>query len=125
MILDTNAISAIADEDPVLIEILSSISQVFLPVIALGEYRSGILRSRHKARYETWLDDFSGDCRILDIETDTSRVYAFLVDELKQIGRLIPTNDMWIAALCRQHGLPLLSKDHHFDAVAGLQRLSW
>jgi len=37
----------------------------------------------------------------------------------------IPTNDLWIAALCRQHSLSLLSRDRHFDLVAGIKRIGW
>jgi predicted nucleic acid-binding protein len=37
----------------------------------------------------------------------------------------IPVNDLWIAALCRQHGHDLLSRDQHFDQVTGLRRISW
>jgi tRNA(fMet)-specific endonuclease VapC len=45
--------------------------------------------------------------------------------ELKRAGTPIPTNDLWIAALCRQHDLPLLSRDRHFDRVPGLRRIAW
>jgi predicted nucleic acid-binding protein len=31
----------------------------------------------------------------------------------------------WIGALGLQHRLPVLSRDEHFDAVAGLIRVSW
>lgn len=31
----------------------------------------------------------------------------------------------WIGALCRQHALPLLSRDRHFDLIKGLHRLDW
>ena len=47
--------------------------------------------------------------------------YAAINLELRQTGKPIPTNDLWIAALCRQHDLPLLSRDRHFDAVSGIQ----
>jgi len=46
-------------------------------------------------------------------------------DELKRSGRPIPGNDLWIAALARQHALPLLSRDRHFDLVPGVQRIGW
>jgi len=36
-----------------------------------------------------------------------------------------PANDLWIAALCRQHPLPLLSRDRHFDGVNGIKRIGW
>lgn len=40
-------------------------------------------------------------------------------------GRLIPTNDIWIAALARRHHTPVLSQDRHFDHVPGIQRIDW
>jgi predicted nucleic acid-binding protein len=34
-------------------------------------------------------------------------------------------NDLWIAALCLQHDLPLLTNDHGFDHIAGLTVIHW
>lgn len=51
--------------------------------------------------------------------------YAEVRSELKKAGTPIPANDGWIAALCRQHDLPLLSQDKHFDSVKGLRRVDW
>lgn len=45
--------------------------------------------------------------------------------ELKRKGEPIPTNDVWIAALCRQHSLPLLGDDQYFDLAAGIKRIGW
>ncbi|MBT3290058.1 MAG: PIN domain-containing protein, partial [Victivallales bacterium] len=45
--------------------------------------------------------------------------------ELKAAGTPIPTNDVWIAALCREHRLPLVSRDSHFAAVSALRRVVW
>jgi len=56
---------------------------------------------------------------------ETAAEYAAIRSELKQVGRPIPANDVWIAALCRQHKLPVLSKDRHFDRVKGLRRVQW
>ena len=42
MILDTNALSAFADEDKKLEPVLRRASRCALPVIVLGEYRYGI-----------------------------------------------------------------------------------
>jgi len=44
---------------------------------------------------------------------------------MKKAGTPIPSNDVWIAALCRQYALPLLSRGKHFDSVGGLQRIAW
>jgi tRNA(fMet)-specific endonuclease VapC len=125
MIVDTNALSAAADDDPAVISILARADQMALPVIVLGEYRYGIAQSRNRARYESWLTALLQDCFVLDINEPTTQCYAEITLELKRAGKPIPTNDLWIAALCRQHSLPLLSRDHHFDLIAGNTRIGW
>lgn len=125
MILDTNGLSAIADGDPGVAPILQQAAEIALPVIALGEYRYGIRQSRHRARYERWLKEALATCRLLPVDESTAGVYADIRHELKRAGRPIPGNDLWIAALARQHSLPLLSRDQHFDLVTGLTRIGW
>jgi tRNA(fMet)-specific endonuclease VapC len=125
LILDTNALSAAGEEHRGVTEILSRAQQLALPVIVIGEYRYGIAQSRYKARYGRWLEDLMADCQVLDITDDTTHHYAEIQVKLKQAGKPIPTNDLWIAALCRQFELPLLSRDRHFDSVPGIQRISW
>jgi predicted nucleic acid-binding protein len=125
MILDTNAISAAADDDPAIITLLARADQVAIPVIALGEYRYGIAQSRHQASYAEWLNGLLHDCLVLDANEPTSHYFAEIALELKQKGKPIPTNDIWIAALCKQHSLPLLSRDRHFDLVPGIKRIGW
>ena len=125
VIVDTNALSAIADERDRIREVLGTAAALAIPVIAIGEYRSGIALSRDAARYREWLDEFILASQVLEIDESTTHHYADIVLEIRRIGKPIPTNDIWIAALCRQHGLPLLSKDHHFDVVNRLQRIEW
>ena len=57
------------------------------------------------------------------VDEGTAEAYADVRDELKRSGRPIPGNDLWIAALARQHALPLLSRDRHFDFVPGIKRV--
>jgi tRNA(fMet)-specific endonuclease VapC len=125
LILDTNALSAVADEDPEIEMALRKAEFLALPVIALGEYRHGIIRSRYREEYEVWLNGLVTECRVIEITEPTTKFYAGVQNELREAGRPIPTNDVWIAALCRQHKLPLLSKDHHFDFVRGIRRIEW
>ena len=125
MILDTNALSAFADEDPAILAVLAEAEQLAIPVIVLGEYRYGIAVSRNRAGYMTWLNGLLPDCTVLDVNEETAAYYADIHHELRQAGRPIPTNDIWIAALCRQHRLSVLSQDRHFDFVTGAHRLEW
>jgi predicted nucleic acid-binding protein len=125
MIVDTNALSAAADDDPAVVAILTRAGQMAIPVIVLGEYRYGIAQSRHCATYENWLTGLLRDCAVLDINEPTTQHYAEITLELRRKGKPIPTNDLWIAALCRQHSRPLLSRDRHLDEVTGLKRIGW
>lgn len=125
MILDTNALSAAAEREPSALAVVAQAERLAVPVIVLGEYRMGIAQSRHKTVYESWLREWSAAVTVLDIDEQTTHSYAAIGVELKRKGKPIPTNDLWIAALCRQHALPLLSRDRHFDAVSGLHRIPW
>lgn len=125
MILDTNGLSALAEGDRALESILRKAAQVAIPVIVLGEFRYGIAHSRYRKQYEQWLGEFLPAFRILDVDERTTVSYSSVRTELKKAGTPIPSNDVWIAALCRQHGLPLLSRDRHFDVVSGITRLEW
>ncbi len=125
MILDTNGLSALAEGDPALEPILRKAAQMAIPVIVLGEYRYGISQSRERDRYEEWLSEHLPKFRILDIDERTAISYSAIRLELKKAGTPIPSNDVWIAALCRQHSFPILSRDRHFDAVSGIKRFDW
>jgi tRNA(fMet)-specific endonuclease VapC len=125
VILDTNGLSALADGDIALGRLLSEAAKVAVPVIALGEYRYGIRQSRERARYEHWLAEYIPTYLVLGVDETTAERYAEIREELRRKGRPIPANDLWIAALARQHALPLLSRDQHFDSVAGLKRVGW
>jgi tRNA(fMet)-specific endonuclease VapC len=106
-------------------EIAAGADRIVVPVIVLGEYRLGIAQSRHRASYESWLREWIEAVSVLDLNDRTTHSYAAIGLELKRKGKPIPTNDIWIAALCRQHSLPLLSRDRHFDLVPGLRRFDW
>ena len=125
MILDTNGLSALAEGEPALEPLLRKAAQIAIPVIVLGEYRYGIAHSRDRKQYEEWLTAYLSRFRILDVDEATTISYRDVRTELKRAGTPIPANDVWIAALCRQHRLPLLSRDRHFDAVPGIRRLAW
>jgi tRNA(fMet)-specific endonuclease VapC len=125
LILDPNALSAFADGEPGVGEILRRHERAAIPVIVLGEFRYGIAGSRHRRAYEQWLEALLSELEVLAITAQTSISYAALRGTLKQRGRPIPANDAWIAALAMQHRMPILSRDEHFDALPELRRVSW
>ena len=125
MILDTNALSAWAQGDAGVEAPLRSAERLVIPSVVLGEYYFGIRQSRHRLRYQKWLSRFLPLTEIATVTSATADAYADIRLELKQRGSPIPPNDVWIAALARQHALPVLSNDSHFDAVDRIQRIAF
>jgi predicted nucleic acid-binding protein len=125
VILDTSALSAIADNEASAARIVTQAESIELPVIVLGEYRFGIAQSRRRDEYEKWLGELIAATRVLPVDDETSGHYAQIRAELKKAGLPIPSNDLWIAALSRQHRLPLMSQDQRFEAVRGVKRIGW
>jgi tRNA(fMet)-specific endonuclease VapC len=125
VILDTNAVSALADGDSKLVTVAAGVSRFALPVVVLGEFRFGIARARHRDRYLDWLRRLVVASTVLPVDEDTAGHYALVREALRVKGRPIPSNDAWIAALALQHDLPVLTRDEHFDWVDGLKRRGW
>lgn len=125
MILDTVALSAFVDGNRIVVEVAASSPRHHIPVIVLGEYQYGVLRSTKRARLEAVLGRIIGESEILAIDVETAAYYASIRHDLRRRGGPIPANDLWIAALSLQHGLPVVSRDTHYDLVKGLKRIGW
>src|ERR1043166_3952949 len=125
VILDTNALSAWLDGNRDIERRLEEAQRISLSPIALGEFRFGILGSRYRDDYERRIRLIEQEFPPLSINGVTAAQYAMLRRELALRGRPIPWHDLWIAAQARQHRLPVLSRDEHFDLVQGLHRISW
>lgn len=125
MILDTNALSAWAEGLVTVEAALQTATRLVVPSVVLGEYYFGIRQSRYRSRYEQWLRRYLPLAEIAAVTSATAVAYADIRLELKRSGNPIPPNDAWIAALARQHTLPVLSNDAHFDVVGGVRRIAF
>jgi tRNA(fMet)-specific endonuclease VapC len=114
-----------AEGDGALERVLPDVASQFIPVICLGEYRAGVIQSKARKELERWLDRLAQSRTVLCLERDTSRHYASIIADLRRRGRMIPINDVWIAALALQHNSPVISRDAHFDEVKSLRRIVW
>ncbi|MDP1823535.1 MAG: PIN domain-containing protein [Archangium sp.] len=123
--LDTNAVSALLEGDVALLELLDGITRFALPVIVVGEYRFGLQRSRHRKQLAAMLDELVAESDLLIVDDHTTLHYAQVREALRAKGRPLPENDVWIAALCRQHERTLVSRDGDFQHVAALTSLRW
>ena len=62
---------------------------------------------------------------MIDCEEDAAYEYGEIKSNLKKHGKMIPENDIWIAACAIVANLPPFSRDTHFDAIDGLRRVDW
>ena len=125
MILDTNALSAWAEGHAGVETPLRSADRLVVPSVVLGEYYFGIRQSHYRHRYEDWLARYLPLTEIATITSATADPYADIRLELKRLGTPISPNDVWIAALARQHDLAVLSNDSHFDLVDHIKRIAF
>lgn len=98
---------------------LRSADQILLPTIVLGELHYGFLLGSRPAQNRETLHLFcrSPRVQIAPIVAETAERYALIFAYLRQQGRPIPTNDIWIAATAMETGGTLLSADAHFQHI--------
>lgn len=125
MILDTTAVSALINGDTGVRDVLGDTGRHQLPVVVIGEYRYGLGMSRREDQLGKLMDRLESESDVLGVDAETARCYSKIKQALRVLGRLIPENDIWIAALAVQHRQPVVSRDAHFDYVKGLKRVTW
>ncbi len=90
-----------------------------MPVVS--ELRYGALNSQRAADNLDRVNELVSRCPVLVIDDAVSTHYAEVRIRLKRLGKPIPENDVWIAAICLRYRLPLATDDAHFSVVDGLQ----
>lgn len=124
-LLDTNIVIALFGEDVAVLQRLSEAQEVFLSSIVLGELHYGAQNSARVAENVARIEALRADSAVLVCDATTAVHYGQVKSELKQAGTPIPENDIWIAAIARQHGLTVVSRDQHFDSVKGGKAEMW
>ena len=125
LLLDTNAFIAWWNEDVALAHQVVGIGEPSLSLITLAELLLGAKKSGRPQENLEALNRRISDFRLLIPDRGTADLWADVSLALRRKGRPIPINDVRIAALALQHGLPLLTRDAHFREVEGLSVLGW
>lgn len=124
-LLDTNAIIALQRENEALKKLLSTATDVFVPVVAVGELYYGAYKSGRVEENRQNVAAFIAGRVVLYVDADTADVYGQVKQGLRAKGRPIPENDIWIAALAIQYDLTLITDDAHFAEVDNLNWQKW
>ena len=116
-LLDTNVVIDLFNGDDSVIKIISNADEVFVPNIVIGELYYGSYGSKKTKSNLKRLEDFILSSSVINTDIETAGIYGYIKNELKKKGSPIPENDIWIAALAKQHSLKILTRDKHFKSI--------
>jgi tRNA(fMet)-specific endonuclease VapC len=122
ILIDTNIYSAAMRGDAEVVQVLREAELIGLSAISMGELLSGFKGGNRDSENRKELGVFLDSPRVTLFSVDeyTADHYCAILDQLRRHGTPIPTNDIWIAAVAFQHGLPLFTRDRHFSRIEGL-----
>lgn len=122
IMIDTNYYVAFKRKQEPALTQLRQAEYLGVSTVVLGELLAGFHCGSREAENRRELDQFLDSPRveILGIDEETAEFYAGIYRALRERGRPIPSNDLWIAATSLQHGLALATLDEHFRTIDGL-----
>lgn len=124
-LLDTNTVIRVFAHDKAVERRFDANPRILLPIFVLGELYYGALKSSLVDENCRRIDDFLARVEVLYATLGTAYQFGTIKTELERKGRMIPQNDLWIAALASQHDLTLVSSDRHFAEVDNLRWEQW
>jgi len=122
LLIDTNVYVAFKRNNSNISEVLRQADSITLNIVVIAELLAGFKGGMREAINRKELDQFLDSPRVelLTLDESSADFFALVFNNLKTIGKPIPTNDIWIAASAMQYGRTLVTLDSHFSYIAGL-----
>ncbi|MDX2015855.1 MAG: type II toxin-antitoxin system VapC family toxin [Myxococcaceae bacterium] len=119
---DTSAYSQLKRGQQDVLARLREYPEVLVPTVVIGELVAGFHQGTSPREHEAALDAFLAEApvRVIDIDKPVAVRFGEVLAELRKRGRPLPTNDVWIAAVCLNRDAELLTFDGDFEMVPGL-----
>ena len=125
VLFDTNAMISWMDDNEAIATSFPHHIIPVLPFAVVAELYMGVLHSTRVASNMSALEANLQDLLVVYPDAATNFVFGKVSANLRRKGRRIEHNDIWIASLSIQHGVPLLSRDSGFLDVEGLELATW
>lgn len=93
-LLDSNIVIDIFRGKTETISRVTDIDVVYVPVIVLGELYFGANKSNQTPKRIIEIEQLEGSAIVLDVTKSTARIYGKIKDKLREIGKMIPENDI-------------------------------
>ncbi len=122
LLLDTSVYSLAMRNQHDAVSLLREADELIVCPITVGELFAGFARGRRETENRAVFKEFIGSprVRLATVSLETGEFYAKVLNDLRTLGKPIPTNDIWIAACAMQDGARLATADRHFRVVPGL-----
>ena len=123
IVIDTNAYTKLLTGAAEVLDAITLAEVVYMSIFVLGELYAGFKGGSREHPNRKILDKFlnRSTVKILNATSETAEVFAEVKNQLKQTGRPIPINDVWIAAHALETGSVLVTYDEHFKDINGLR----
>jgi len=121
-LIDTNIYIAFKRNEQRITTAFQNLDYIGLDMTVLAELHAGFKSGSKELKNTRELEEFCNSPRVhlLNHDEQTAHFYAHIFQLLRNKGKPIPTNDLWIAAVTMQHGLALFTRDIHFQYIEGL-----
>jgi tRNA(fMet)-specific endonuclease VapC len=118
--LDTNIVIDVLNNKQNTVAFLNGYQTIYLPITVCGELLFGAKNSAKSRENEQKCHGFISNCNLLNINELIAEEYADTRKKLKDKGKPIPENDIWIAATCIVNNIPLATLDSDFKHITNL-----
>jgi predicted nucleic acid-binding protein len=121
--LDSGSYTALAAGEAALADRVRHAELVGLPSVVLGELWLSFMGEPGLARRRDSLERFLAipRVRVLSPGERTARLFAEIATLLACAGAAMTQNEMWTAALCREHEFVLASRAEGYGQLPGLE----
>lgn len=123
-LLDTSVLVAAEAGRPLRADALPKSAAI--SIVTVGELRAGILAApdiQSRDRRLSTFERISGTT-ILMIDHGVAKTWAGMRAYLAASGKGMGGNDLWIAATAAAAGIPVITQDHDFHALSGVNGLT-
>lgn len=119
-LLDTNVVVRILNGDKSLVQQLIDYNNICTCSVVLGELLYGAEKSSRVQENKNKAQSFCSNFEILSVDEKVSESYGVLKNKLLSQGKVLPENDMWIAAIAIANNVSVITQDKHFEEIENI-----